>query len=54
MYYHIFAWNKYLIPYQPAIILAPTEESFSIKKHSESQLITQNTCVNLLHHYVAV
>ena len=26
IYYHIFAWNKYLIPYQLAIILAPTDE----------------------------
>ena len=43
----------YLIPYKPAIILAPTDQ-FSIKKHSESQLITQNTCVNSLHRYVAV
>ena len=37
MYYHISAWNKYLIPYQPAIILAPTDQ---LVFHQEALLIS--------------
>ena len=44
MDYHIFAWNKYLIPYQPAIILAPQTSKLSIKKHSSSQLYPKHLC----------
>ena len=37
MYYHIFAWNKHLIPYQPAIILVPTDQ---LVFHEEALLIS--------------
>ena len=43
IYYHIFTLNKHLIPYQPAVILAPTDSikfSILISTHYPKHLIT--------------